>query len=314
MKDPRRLVRAVWRRTLHNLPQKALAALLAGGLWFVATGERRETTERSFNVRVQQVDDTSTNPAGERRSVSLARPTVRVTLSGPRTTLQGLSGDELDATVTVTNQPEGDFQVPVRVRVPEGLRLVGVDPGTVSGFIDTEITRTLPINLAATNLPERALPDYELTPNTVRVTGPQDRAEAIARVFTVPVSLARGASAEVRLVALDANGRPVTDVRLDPATVTVERTDRVDLPLRTLRVTLPPPPAALELISAELDPPSVRVIADPATLSRLANVVARVPYREGRYSAVARLQLPAGVRSLDTVTVTLDVRKRGANP
>lgn len=303
-----------WRRTLHNLPQKLLALLAAGGLWFVATGERRANVDRSFTVPLRVFDDTANSPQSERRSASGLPDDVRVTLGGPRNALLSLSGDEIEASVNLTGVPEGPFQQPIRVRPPSGFQVVRFTPTVASGFLDTEITRTLGVTLATANLPARALPRFEVTPRTVQVTGAQRIVRGVSTVTTVPVSLPPGAVAEVRLLALDASGRPVTDVRLNPATVNVQRTDSGDLPIKTVPVELPDPPANLDVVEAEINPPQVRVLADQATLAKLSGVTARVPYRVGRYSARANLQLPAGARSLDVVTVTLNVRAKNAAP
>jgi len=304
-----------WRRTLHNFPQKLLALIAAVLLWFVATADQRERIERIFPVDLRVYDDTLTTPQSSRRSVTGVPKQVRVTLSGPRNRLLTLSGEEIEASITVTNLGEGAFNEPIRVRGPEGVQVVRFTPSVVSGFIDTEVTRTVSVNLTVSTPPERAIPTYDVTPGSVLVTGAQRSVEAVGSLITVPVTLPRGATAEARVIALDSAGRPVTDVRMTPSSVTVQRTDRGDLPIKTLTVRLPDTPKDLEIVTAEIDPPRVRVIADPTTLANLGStVVARVPLREGRYSASANLALPAGARSIDVVTVTLDIRRRGANP
>ena len=306
--------RYVWRRTLHNWPQKILALLAALGLWFLATADRRATVDRSFTTELRVLGDGARGAGDNKRSASGLPQNVRVTLSGPRDDLLGLTGDDIEASINVADLPEGSFQVPIRVRAPSGFRVVRYSPTVASGFVDAETTRTLNVQLAVTNLPERALPRYDVTPRAVQVTGPERLVNSVVTLSTVPVSLPRGASAEVRLLALSGLGQPVPDVRLNPATVSVERTDQSDLPLKVLSVQLSGAPDGFEVISAEISPPRVRVIADPATLTGLAGVVARVPYREGNYSVQANLELPSGARSLDPVTVTLDVRKARANP
>lgn len=305
--------RYVWRRTLHNWPQKILALLTALVLWFLATSDRRATVDRSFTAQLRVLGDGAPGGGGGKRSVSDLPQNVRVTLSGPSNDLVALSGDDIEASINVADLPEGSFQVPIRVRAPVGFRVVRYSPTVASGFVDAETTRTLNVQLAVTGLPTRALPRYALTPRTVQVTGPERLVNSVASVTTVPVSLPRGASAEARLLPLNGNGQPVA-VRLNPATVSVERTDQSDLPIKVLGVQLADAPAEFEVVSAEISPPSVRVLADPATLAGLSAVTARVPYREGTYSAQANLQLPGGARSLDAVTVTLDVRRARANP
>ncbi|WP_045234374.1 CdaR family protein [Deinococcus pimensis] len=303
-----------WRRTLHNLPQKIVALLVAMGLWYVATSDRRETVESSFTTQLRVLDETRGEGGVDRRSVSGLERNVRVTISGPRRRLANVSSDDINASVDVTGVREGPFSEPINVQVPEGLRLVRFAPSVASGFVDAEVTRTLPVRLSLTNLPERALPRFDVSPRSVQVTGAQRVVESVASVITVPVSLARGASAEARLLAIDENGRPVTDVRVSPATVTVERTDPGDLPIKTVPVELPPVPQGFEVVSVEIEPPQARLLGEPGALANVSRVVAGVTYREGRYDARANLRLPNGVRSLDTVTVTLDVRRKGANP
>lgn len=305
-RTPRQWLAHFWRRSLHNLPLKIAALVVAVGVWFIATGDRRATTERSFDVPLTVVDN---NASGQKRGVSGLPANIQVTLSGPRTRLQAITAPEVLATVNTTRVPEGNFQQAVQIRPPEGSSVARYQPTSVSGFVDAETTRTLPVQLATTQPPENAVPSYRLTPESVRVRGPQRSVETVSQVITVPVTLAQGARSEARLIALNERGRAVTDVRIDPVTVTVVRTDAGAQIVKTIPVRLPAAPAGLRIASAALAPSRVRVVGTPAQLAPLSGVVAVVPIRAGKYSARATLQLPEGVQSVESVTATLDVRR-----
>ncbi|ADV66307.1 CdaR family protein [Deinococcus maricopensis] len=305
---PLTLLRRLLTRTTHNGGAKFLALLAATAVWFVATADRRAITERSLNVPLVVRDETT--GAGRRGVSGLATQTIRVTVSGPRTRLTSLPDDAVRASIDVTGAAEGTFTRTVRVTAPDDVRINRYAPESVSGFVDAEITRTMPVSLAVSGGTGNALPRYTLTPSSVQVRGPQRNVEEVRRVITLPITVAPGADTEARLLALDANDRPVTDLRLIPASVTVSRVDTGTLPVRTARVTLPDPPATLTVASATVTPTSVRLVGPPGVLADLTEVPARLTYAPGRNRVRANLTLPDGVRALDTVTVTLDVRRK----
>ena len=297
----------LWRRLLHNLPQKALALLAAVGIWLLATQDRRASVERTFDVSLAVTDGT---PGVQRRGVSGLPRTVRVTLQGQRSLVQPLEPADVRASVDVTGVPQGNFQETVHVAAPDGVRVARLSPTSVSGFLDAESTRTLPVSVTATDLPQNAIPRYEVTPQAVRVSGAKRSVDTVSRVITAPVALEAGRSREARLIAVTASGAPVTDARTDPTTVTVRRLDSGELPVKIVRVVLPDPPATLQVVASDIEPASVRLVSNTETLARLREATAKVPYQVGKYSVRAGLELPDGVRSLDSVVVTLEVRRK----
>ncbi len=297
----------LWRRLLHNLPQKSLAVLAAAGVWFLATQDRRASLERTFDVPLTVSDGT---PGVQRRGVSGLPRSVRVTLQGQRSVVQPIEVDDVRASVDVTGVPQGNFQEDVHVAAPDGVRVLRLTPTSVSGFLDAESTRTVPVSVTATDLPTNAIPRFSVTPDTARVSGAKRSVDTVSRVITAPVALEPGSSREVRLIAVNVNGVPVADARTDPSTVTVRRLDSGELPVKTVRVVLPTPPATLQVVASDIEPASVRLVSSPETLARLREATAKVPYQVGKYSVRAALDLPDGVRSLDVVVVTLEVRRK----
>jgi YbbR domain-containing protein len=303
-RGPVEAVRYWWGRLLHNLPQKALALLLAAGVWFVATQDRRANIQQLYEVALDVRDTTG---GKEKRAVSGLNPaTVRVTLSGSRQRLSALSASDVQAYVDVTDLPDGDFSRTVRVVGPDGTNSVRVAPTVAQGRIDAELSRTQPVTLSVGASPGSSVPRYLLSPRQVTVRGPSRLVNAVERVITVPVNLAQGQQLESRLIALDAQSVPV-DVTLSPASVTLTRIDSGSLPIRSVPVTLNAPPAGLKVTASSISPASVRLIGSADALSRISEVGANLTYRPGTSSSQPTLKLPDGVRALDRVTVQVTV-------
>ena len=297
-----------WRRTVHNLPQKLAALVVAALVWLVATADRRANIEVGYDVPLEVRDTTG---GASRRAVSDLPATVRVTLSGQRTRVQGLQAASVEASVDTTGAQEGSFNLPVVVTAPEGTVLRRVLPPRVQGFVDSQLSRVLSVTLSAAAPPAGALPRYDLTPTSVSVTGPNRLVRTVVRIITVPLALDAGAEADSVLVALNAEGEPVTGVTMKPSSVTVRRSDVGSLPVKTVPVMLPPVPATL-LVQSRISPETVRLVGPPAVLDTIGSVTATLTYRPGSSELSPGFKLPAGVQTLDRVTVRLTVTARPA--
>ncbi|GMA15837.1 hypothetical protein E5F05_06640 [Deinococcus metallilatus] len=302
--------RYLWRRFLHNLPAKLLALAVAVTLWFVATADRRANVEQGYDVPVTVSDTTGGRGVGTRTVSGLSPATVRVILSGRPERLRELSGDAIDAVVDVTGVPEGSFTRPVTVQAPTGTVLRRQTPERVQGFVDTLLTRTLPVTLSVAAPSETSVPRYVVTPGEASVSGPGRVVTTVRRLVSSPLSLAPGEDHEAPLIALNDQGAPVQGVITRPATVTVRRLDTGELPIKTLPVVLNRPPATLRVVSASVQPSSVRVVAAPELLANLREVPGTVTYHEGTYTAPVTLRVPAGAQVLERVNVRLTVERR----
>lgn len=304
--------RYAWRRVLHNLPAKLLALAVAITLWLVATADRRANVEQGYDVPVTVSDTTGERGTGTRVVSGLSPSTIRVFLSGRPERLRELRGENIEALVDVTDVPEGSFNRPVRVRPPSGTSLIRQTPERVQGFLDTQLTRTLPVSLSVATPPEDSLPRYAVTPTTAAVSGPGRVVATVARLVNSPVSLGPGEEREASLIALDAGGQAVEGVTTRPDTVTVRRLDTGEVPVKAVPVVLNDPPAGLRVTSASVQPGNVRLVAAPDLLARLREVQGTVTYREGTYTAPVTLRLPAGAQALEPVSVRLTVERRAA--
>ncbi|OOV14260.1 CdaR family protein [Deinococcus sp. LM3] len=305
--------RYTWGRATHNLGLKLLALGVSVTLWFVATGDRRANVEQGFDVPVT-VRDTTGNGQEKRATSNLSPSSVRVTLRGRPERLRELQPENIEAVVDVTGVPEGSFTQPVTVTAPTGTEVQRQSPARVQGFVDTQVTRTLPVTLSVASPPEASVPRYVVLPAEAGVSGPGQVVSRVARLVTSPAALAAGAEREVPLVALDEAGLPVEGVKANPSTVTVRRLDTGELPVKTVRVVLNDPPATLRVTSVSVQPSTVRVVAAPELLGRLREVSGAVTYRVGTYTAPVTLAIPAGAQTLETVSVRLTVERVSAAP
>lgn len=299
--------RYFWARAAHNLGPKLLSLAVAVTLWFVATADRRANVEQGYDVPVTVRDTTGGRGEGTRATSDLNPATVRITLSGRPERLRELRGGNIEAVVDVTGAPEGSFTRPVVVAPPGGTTVSRKSPDTVQGFVDTQLTRTLPITLSVVTPPETSLPRYAVLPGEARISGPGRVVMKVARLVTSPENLGAESEQEVPLIALDEAGQPVEGVQASPATVTVRRLDTGELPIKSLPVTLNAPPPGLRITARSVQPSTVRVVAAPDLLARLREIGGTVTYRAGTYTAPVSLNLPAGAQALEDVSVRLSV-------
>lgn len=297
--------RYAWRRIRHNLLPKLLSLGVAALLWLISTGDERARIEQSYDVPITVRDTTG---GSERRAVSgLNPPTVRVTLSGRPERLRELRGANIEAVLDVTGVPQGSFNRPVTVQPPADTALARQTPERAEGFVDTELSRTLPVTISVATPSENSLPRYTVSPTDAEISGPARVLTRAARVVSSPPSLSPGEQRETPLIALDAGGNPLSDVRVRPSSVTVRRVDTGEVPIKALRVVLDDPPPNLKVTALSVQPQSVRVVAAPELLARLREIEGRVNYRPGTYTAPVSLRVPPGAQALETVSVRLTV-------
>ena len=301
-----------WRRTVHKLPQKLGALVVAMLVWLVATADRRANVAQGFDVPLEVRDTTGRTSSGRssERAVSGLPTSVRVTLSGTRSRLQALQAGSIEASVDTTGAPDGSFTLPVEVRPPDGTRTLRVLPARLQGFVDSQLSRAFVVTLGATPTPGGVQPKYSVTPQQAVVSGPGRLVKDVAAVITPPVRVAAGGETRAALIALSRSGVPLTDLTIRPTTVSVRRSDVATLPLRSLPVVLPAPPPGLALTNVTVSPATVRVVGPAAALATLRSLEAVLTYKVGTATVTPSFRLPPGVGLLDRVSVSLTVQSQ----
>ena len=295
--------RAAWRRVREDWRGKVAAVLAAGVLWWIASSDPGTTTQRSLLVPLEvtgaAVDEVAVGVPGR----------VEVVITGPSDRMDRLDADDVDAVLDLADV-DGEFARDVDARVPQTLRVVRVVPAEVIGRLEAVRSAELAIR------PLAALPDDGRVTGALEVRPARATVEArdpvLAQVAEViaPLSAPVDGEREVVLVPLDADGVPVPEARVVPATALVEVRLDVASTIVTRPVAAVPPDGGVEIEA--IRPDALELVGPPEVLAALSVVTARVPdatsaLPPGRYDLPVRLELPDDVAARATVVATVRV-------
>ena len=304
----------VLRVVVHNWPLKlaavGLATLLYGGLVLSQSTVTLPSVVR-VDVRNQPTNAfllTTVRPVTEIRYFSASA-------------IQPIASD-FEAWIDLSDvEPgSGPQSIPVQLRsVDPRVTVVDYQPKVVT--VDLDKVSTKPVSVTVDRGPPPANLEVGTTsvnPEKVDVTGPASVLERVvaarASVTIQPTGI--DVDQDVELVAIDALGNPVAQVKISPATA------RITIPVFSDRLskTLPvspqitgTPAAGFELAAASVVPTFVTVEGDVDELQKLL-AIDTAPISVSGYSSSqaidAPLVLPTGVVALDaqTVRVTIIVR------
>ena len=211
-------------RVWHNFPQKIGALVVAVLLWFAATTDRRANITRNLEVPIEVIG------LGNDRILTDLPKTIKLELKGARARVETLEGKDVAASLDVTDLEDGFFTHPVKITLPDGVVRSSNQVVTVNGSLNQLARDTLAVRIAALE-PTPALPGGVLEPKLLRampdevtMVGSQEALDRVAYALAlIPKNPGIGRTLEVRLLAVDAQGRVVEGVRLEPAKVKVVR-------------------------------------------------------------------------------------------
>ena len=184
----RRWLRALF---LEDWTLKALALLITLGLWYAVTTQRAPATKRLHDVPLEFLlpdgVDIGNDPIDK----------VDVMLEGSQDKLAVLTARDLVAQVDVTSLLPGDrnprlTNKNVSMELPEGVRILEITPRSLTLHLEPVVEREVPVEARF----EGALPaGFErgavgVTPDRIRVRGPESHINAVERAFTETISLA----------------------------------------------------------------------------------------------------------------------------
>jgi diadenylate cyclase len=302
----------------------ALSLFLALVTWWFVVGQvnpARQARVEGIPIRLENV------PPGISLMTS-PLPDVSVLIQTTETALPTVNRASFQAAVSLRGLEPGVHRVPVRVSssIPH-VRVVEVTPPALDIQLAAVATRTMPVTIDVTNL-EDLSPVYEIVrdpmffPDQVQVIGPEQLVEEVSQVrAAISPSELTPSMRELRPVqALDAAGRVVEGVRLEPDQVRVELMVRRRLNVRSVGVRpvlSGDPPTGYWVNSVRVMPASVILEGPPDSLAEIGSFVETLPVDvsqvAGDFSADVPLALPAGVQVTDdqgdavqTVTVSIE--------
>jgi YbbR domain-containing protein len=293
----------------RHLGLKVLSVAIAVALWFTVSGE--QTVERSLRVPLELQNMPETLEIVDNPPAS-----VDVRVRGASGVLSHLATGDIVAVVDLATARAGRkfFHLTrEHVRVPFGVEVAQVSPGTISLMFEPQGQKPVPVVPVVEGDPAPGFVKGAVTarPSEVQVVGPQSTLRFLKEAVTEPV-LIQGAKATVReTVTIGVND---TSLRLKTpasAEVTVEvlpsvvtRTiTGVPIQFRGLRPkgTVEATPSA---VSVEVRGPQALVSSlRPASLTAVVDLAG---IRPGRYNLSIRVEPPP-----DIVVVSTDPPKTG---
>jgi hypothetical protein len=112
---------------MGNLPIKALALALAVSLWLMASGAKQEERDISLPLAVMNM------PAGLAAGSQIPRE-IRVTVAGPKFSLQRVHGERIPVRLDLKGLGEGTVTfsgMEKRLRLPPGISVLRVYPANI---------------------------------------------------------------------------------------------------------------------------------------------------------------------------------------
>ncbi|MDF2440565.1 MAG: hypothetical protein JWN98_1549, partial [Abditibacteriota bacterium] len=246
---------AMLQRLTHNWNLKLMSLVLAIALWSHVRGEVNPWETTSFRVPLQ-LDLPSQMVLLNRDKIPA---TVKVTLRAPRSRLRELKGftppnplaptadvpllsrEEVTARLDFSLARLGKQNVPIRVEVRgDDIEVIG-KPDDVVAVLDRAASARLPVQ------PDLSVPrGYEVREvvpavHDAVVFGPANVLERVASVQAPlrsgSLSLNTSKTVLVPLVAVDAQGEAIEELRIEPAKINISATLREQIVSRRVRVT-----------------------------------------------------------------------------
>ena len=179
----------------RHLGLKFLSVAIALALWFAVSGE--QVVERSLRVPLELQ-----NMPPSLEIIDNPPASVDVRVRGSSGVLGHLASGDVVAMVDLSTAKAGRkfFHLTrEQVRVPFGVEVAQVSPGTVSLVFEPQALRTVPVVPLVEGDPAAGFlkGDVTVKPATVDVVGPQSTLRYLKEAVTEPVSIA-GATATVR--------------------------------------------------------------------------------------------------------------------
>ncbi len=249
----------------RNIAAKIVAMLVAVILWGYVMNEQNPSTEGSFTAHVQLVN------VPEGYKVTTGADKIKITVRGARSLFVANGDEDFEARVNLREAKEGKGEYKVHIKMPQGFELVDVQPDTVEVTLDPIVSRKVRADISVNGSPASGVTVAKVTQASAEVTveGPSTAVNEVDRLIGY-VGLTSKNDADfalqVPLTAINADGKEVSGVTIQPATmyvavqmargltkkiVTIHPVAEEDLPGHLELVGLKPNPLQIEVAGAE---------------------------------------------------------------
>ena len=175
---------------LEDWGLKLLALVITLILWFAVAGERAPATVQVRGVALEYMRpaelEISNEPLDE----------VDITLEGSRGKLDEINARNLVARIDIGQLRPGErilrlSKENVSMDLPEGVQIVRVEPGSVALKLERSIERELEVEARLDGQPAEGyvVRSVQITPQRVKVRGPESHVNALAKAATESIPL-----------------------------------------------------------------------------------------------------------------------------
>jgi len=172
---------------VHNIGLKLVSLLLAIGLWLVVASDPPAEVEMHVPIEFRNLPENL-----EVDSANFTEAQIRV--RGPERVIHRLQPEDVRADIDLTEVRPGEqtFDLTARhVHVPQELEVVQIIPGQFHLSFDNRATRMVEVRPRVTGNFASGMRVAQVVadPNTVMITGPRRRIDAVEAATTDPVDV-----------------------------------------------------------------------------------------------------------------------------
>lgn len=261
----------------NNTVVKVLAFFLAVMLWVHVTGDTLranipEVTRPFRNVPLSWLN------VNEGLQVMQIPGQIDVILNGRADLINEITPENIKAFVNLQGLGEGQHRISPVAEVPRGVRVISFDPQLIMVELEEVESPQKPVSLDLTGAPADGfvMGEPRILPHAVFVRGPRSLLAQVERVRAIiNVDGANGDRVQmVPVQAVDADGREVRDVVVNPRMVEVQIP--FSEPQKTVPVRVPltgEPQAGYRIEQVTLTPPTVTLQGREEQLAEIAEIV-----------------------------------------
>lgn len=302
---------------LRNISALLLSLALAVTIWVVAVNEEDPFEEKVFP---DPVPVTIINLPEGMMLVGDSRLTVDLRVRAPQSVWSALKLSQLRVYADLGGASGGPITVPLAAEIDNAdSRITAITPSTVRLTLEQVVTRKIPVRIETTGDPATGyqMTSAEALPDIAAISGPASAADSVSElVARIDIGGARETIVEnINLLPINAFGQTVSDVTLDPASVTVT------LPVEQLggyrdvavkAVVEGQVAPGYRLTNISVSPPVVTLFSsDPSVVAGLAGFVETerldISKASDDIEVRANLVLPDGVSLVGDQTVVVQI-------
>ena len=299
----------------RNLPAKIIALVAAIVLWFFVMNEQNPMIDGSFTVPLNVAN------APEGYKITRNVDSVKIKVRGPRSLFATATAAEFKAYVDLQGIDEGKQVLKVQSILPQGFEFIETSPATATFVIDKIVQKQVAAELVLAGAPSSGMTVDKVNQSLSQVTieGPSEAVNAVSRVVGY-INLSGNTanfSASIPLMAMNADGREVTDVKIIPqsidASVLLARSP-VKKVVSIKAIVGSDLPAQYIVNSLKMEPSKIEISGDEKLVDAVSMVETEtisLAALTGSVKKEVKLKLPPGITvTNESINVTIDVAEK----